>query len=94
MSRECPNCGHSNSAHTGSYCEQCGEELPGSRRPVMYDTFSVRIKLGNDAMQSGPDVASALREVADKIEYNLEAHGVVVDVNGNTVGSYGPSNQR
>lgn len=59
--------------------------------PVMYDQFNLHIELGNDAMQSGLDVAGALRKVADKIEHDLEASGVITDANGNTVGSYGPS---
>lgn len=58
--------------------------------PVMYDTFALTIELGNDTMQSGPDVAGALREVADRIEHDLEARGTIRDANGNTVGRYGP----
>jgi hypothetical protein len=58
----------------------------------MFDYFTLKIELGGDAMQSGPDVAAALRDVADKIEHGLEARGSIVDVNGNTVGTYGPHN--
>jgi hypothetical protein len=57
----------------------------------MFDDFDLHIDLGNDGMQSGVDVAAALRTVADKIEHDLEARGVIVDANGNTVGRYGPS---
>jgi hypothetical protein len=57
----------------------------------MYDRFDLSIELGNDAMQDGLDVAAALREIADRIEHDLEARGKVRDANGNTVGEYGPS---
>jgi len=56
----------------------------------MFEMFKLEIKLGNAAMQSGPDVARALRDVADTIERDLEARGPVTDLNGNTVGQYGP----
>lgn len=56
----------------------------------MFDTFTLTIELGNETMQNGPDVARALREVADKIEHGLEARGKIIDTNGNTVGEYGP----
>lgn len=61
--------------------------------PVMYDTFRLEISLGNDAMQAGPDVARALRAVADRIENDLEARGTIRDENGNTVGSFEAVNQ-
>lgn len=57
----------------------------------MFDKFTLEIRLGSDAMQSGPDVAAALRKVADRIENGLEARGKIVDLNGNTVGEYGPA---
>ncbi len=56
----------------------------------MFDFFRLDIELGNEGMQSGPDVARVLREVADRIEDDLEARGKIVDGNGNTVGEYGP----
>lgn len=59
---------------------------------TMFEAFSLKIELGNAAMQSGPDVARALREVADRIEHGLEARGSIRDENGNTVGTYGPHN--
>ena len=54
----------------------------------MFSEFVLSIRLGNDAMQSGPDVAAALRKVADRIESDLEARGKVRDANGNTVGEF------
>ncbi len=62
------------------------------KQPVMFDRFELKIDLGNDAMQGGPDVARALRKVADRIEDDLEARGKILDDNGNTVGTYGPTN--
>ncbi len=62
------------------------------KNPVMFDRFELSITLGNDAMQGGPDVARALRQVADRIEDGLEARGSIRDDNGNTVGTYGPTN--
>ncbi len=59
---------------------------------AMFDTFRLEIELGNDAMSAGPDVAAALRKIADRIENDLEARGKIVDDNGNTVGTYGPEN--
>jgi hypothetical protein len=56
----------------------------------MFDSFKLEITLGNDAMQSGLDVAEALRQVADRIENDLEGRGTIRDANGNTVGRYGP----
>jgi len=62
-------------------------------------TFHLTIDLGNDAMQSGEDVAAALRHAADELEhYNApftdqdclplcSAQGIF-DLNGNTVGMY------
>lgn len=65
----------------------------GDRMSTMFSRFMLEIELGNDAMQSGPDVAAALREVADRIERDLEARGSIRDVSGNTVGHYGPTNR-
>lgn len=52
--------------------------------------FSVRIELGNDAMRFRRHVAEALRTIADKISDN-ETAGIVRDVNGNRVGTWGVS---
>lgn len=61
--------------------------------------FKLNIKLGNEAMQTLPAVAAALRKLADKLDYgctefvfdengNYECTGFVFDENGNTVGKY------
>ena len=59
---------------------------------VMFDTFRLEIELGNASMQGGPDVAAALREIADRIENDLEARGNIRDANGNTVGHFEATN--
>ena len=57
--------------------------------------FSLTIKLGNEAMQTGHDVAEALRRIAIQIdvdfaEWDCDAdHGKVFDANGNSVGTWG-----
>jgi hypothetical protein len=53
----------------------------------MPSTFTLNIDLGNDAMQSGPDVADALRDVADRVEQG-HTFGKIIDGNGNTVGEF------
>ena len=52
-------------------------------------TFTLTIKLGDDAMQNTHDVAEALHRVADKL-HRLPAarEGVIIDTNGNTVGHW------
>lgn len=55
--------------------------------------FKLVIQLGNDAMSTAQDIAGALRTLADKLgtdDYNgvLAFDGVVVDDNGNKVGSW------
>lgn len=50
-------------------------------------SFKVTIELGNEAMESGDDVADALRSVASRVE-NGQRDGYVRDRNGNTVGSF------
>jgi hypothetical protein len=49
--------------------------------------FLVTITMGNEAMQTPEDVASALRTVANKLESGT-LDGSVKDVNGNTVGQF------
>lgn len=49
--------------------------------------FRVMIKTGNDAMQAGEHLASALRIVADRLEEGRLSGGIK-DENGNTVGRY------
>lgn len=60
--------------------------------------FQLEIELGNDAMLTGGDVASALRRIADKLDVldrttagsDLEGveEGTVRDLNGNKVGRW------
>lgn len=58
------------------------------------DKFTLTIELGNEAMQTGADIATALREVADKMDsayghHAIEAdNGRIRDLNGNTVGKW------
>ncbi len=58
-------------------------------------TFTLTIELGNDAMQTGRDVAEALHTVADKVaklgsRHPEEDYGNRVgDLNGNKVGEWG-----
>lgn len=51
-------------------------------------TFKLTIELGNEAMQTPEDVASALQDIAERLGYGDNAASIVRDVNGNTVGSY------
>jgi hypothetical protein len=50
--------------------------------------FILRIELGNDAMQTYANVASALRKAAQKVS-DGNAYGKIMDVNGNSVGEFG-----
>lgn len=55
--------------------------------------FKMEITLGNEAMQTGLDVATALQKVGSHIrEYNEKdlpgAEGNIRDINGNTVGKW------
>lgn len=57
-------------------------------------TFTIKIELGNEAMQDPSDVAEALERVADDLRDFGFAHILVVDrkirdLNGNTVGEWG-----
>ncbi|GAC1496208.1 MAG: hypothetical protein NVS1B2_16160 [Vulcanimicrobiaceae bacterium] len=88
-------------------CEKCGatsDEQPDSRfneiTPAMRlaedtMTFEISITLGNDGMQTGDDVAAALRAVADKCAdrdlttpTNLGTRWGISDANGNRVGTW------
>lgn len=54
-------------------------------------TFTLKIRLGNEAMEDGYDVSQALRTCADHLEANgfeNDVVGLIRDVNGNTVGSW------
>ena len=58
--------------------------------------FTLSITLGNDAMQTGNDVAEALNRAADDIwpngwESMTNQHGTIFDVNGNRVGDWSVS---
>lgn len=48
--------------------------------------FVLKIKLGNEAMQSAEDVAYALRDLANRLEDSYPTDGSIVDTNGNVVG--------
>ena len=50
--------------------------------------FKLEIEMGNDAMQSEEDVVEALRVIAGKLAGG-KREGVIRDVNGNTVGTFG-----
>lgn len=61
--------------------------------------FTMKIALGNAAMMTAHDVASALREVADRLELHnpdeefakadiYDRTGTIMDANGNRVGSW------
>lgn len=50
--------------------------------------FTLTIKLGNEAMQDGADIADALREVVFQLEMEDSTYGLIFDRNGNRVGSY------
>jgi hypothetical protein len=57
-------------------------------------TFTLGIRLGNDAMQTPHDVAAVLRKVADRLDVQAGLLGAVReessirDLNGNTVGEW------
>lgn len=54
--------------------------------------FTLEINLGNEAMQTGNDVAEALQGIVDRLvdTYDLSAdmRGKLRDSNGNTVGHW------
>lgn len=53
--------------------------------------FTLRIDLGNDAMQTPTDVANALRVLADRLDGGVWGDGTsesIRDENGNTVGDW------
>jgi hypothetical protein len=49
--------------------------------------FSMKITLGNDAMQTTQHVSAKLREIAERIDRGQDG-GKVMDDNGNSVGSW------
>ncbi len=56
----------------------------------MKDLFTLRIEIGNDAMQPAEDVAAALRHAADRLEGAGIPHRMDIrDAYGSIVGDYG-----
>ena len=53
----------------------------------IYDELTLSLEIGNAAMETPVQVARALRSVADRIEDDALS-GVIVDANGNTVGTW------
>ena len=52
--------------------------------------FTLRIKMGNDAMQTPEDVADRLLAVANRLNYGIDRQsGEIIDLNGNKVGEWG-----
>jgi hypothetical protein len=51
------------------------------------ETFTLTIEMGNAAMDTREDLASALEKVAEKLRNGRDG-GSVVDENGNTVGTF------
>ena len=51
--------------------------------------FTLRITLGNEAMQTSEDVGEVLRAVANRLDYVLDRRsGEILDYNGNVVGEW------
>lgn len=54
--------------------------------------FTLEIELGNDAMQNGRDVALALKRLGAKlVDHRFDDgtdHGKIMDLNGNSVGTW------
>jgi len=57
---------------------------------VIDGIFTVKIRIGNDAMSDACDVAWALRQVADKLERQnfCSFSRDITDINGNYVGAF------
>lgn len=66
-------------------CEGSGYALPTNKQPVF---FKLNIEMGNARMKTARDVADALCGVAFKLG-TKETEGKILDVNGNSVGSFG-----
>jgi hypothetical protein len=62
-------------------------ERAGGSSAKAPEKFTLSIELGNEAMQTGEDVARALREVAKKLDGGDDS-GRIRDENGNTVGEW------
>ena len=51
--------------------------------------FTLRIKMGNDAMQTPEDVAASLRDIANRLDWGMyRRSGEILDMNGNKVGEW------
>lgn len=51
--------------------------------------FTLHINLGDAAMQTQEDIARELRAFADRLDAGpYRADGVIIDVNGNSIGSF------
>ena len=51
--------------------------------------FTLRIKMGNEAMQTPEDVANRLLAVANRLNYGMDRQsGEILDMNGNKVGEW------
>ena len=51
--------------------------------------FTLRIKLGNEAMQTPEDVAASLRDIANRLDWGMyRRSGEILDYNGNKVGEW------
>lgn len=54
----------------------------------MDGTFTLTIRLGNEACQTAQDVAELLVKVAETMANEGQFHGTIPDVNGNRVGGF------
>jgi hypothetical protein len=75
-------------------CKNRNRDLCLFRERVIMPQFTLKINLGNEAMQTGYDIAYAVRDVAFRLQDygNIEnirtCKGTISDINGNTVGSW------
>lgn len=53
----------------------------------MNEQFTLKIEIGNDAMQNNEDIVQALHSVIAKLESGSQ-YGNIKDINGNTVGNF------
>ncbi len=56
--------------------------------PLSYETFTLKIKLGNDAMQSRADIMESLEIIGENVAMSDATAGTIRDPYGNTVGSW------
>lgn len=50
--------------------------------------FTLHIQLGNEAMSTPEDVARELHAVAEQLREDPQSDGTIVELNGNSVGSF------